>query len=247
MFQRLPLLWLLNFLCLLGVAATSSCFLLSREPEPEPYGSISGSVSPAQAVYSVSAKGMDGQLVDFTLPNANGLYKLDGLAAGNYIIVYNENQGFNAPFPLRATIKGGSDTSLPLAVATVRNGSTGGGSGSFSVDNTAYAVSQTSGSFFSGSLIVRLTGPTSPVSRRVEVTFFPAMETGSYTDGSVPGRKCTLVYTQGSVDYNSVNGTAQLTSLDTAARRASGTYSFSVATPGGAPATVTGTFTNVPF
>ncbi len=93
-------------------------------PTPAP-GTISGQVTPATSVVTVTATGPGGSTATAT-PDAAGTFQLAGLVAGSYVLRFAPAATYLAPAPVTAVVTAGATTQVPAVAVQQASGSLSG-------------------------------------------------------------------------------------------------------------------------
>ncbi len=136
------------------------------DPTIQP-GTISGQITPAAAITTVTATDTGGHATTAT-PNAAGSYQVSGLAAGSYVLTFTAAAGYQTPASVVVTVAAGTITQVP-AVAVVA--ATGSLSGQVTPAGAATAVTATNAAGVVTTVVPDATGAFS----------FPALAPGPYT------------------------------------------------------------------
>ncbi|MBH8570571.1 hypothetical protein KB206_16885 [Microvirga sp. STS02] len=114
----------LRFLCTL----LAGCLLLlsacSKKEDPAP-GGISGTVTPAAAIATITATGPSGTKATAAV-STTGTYQFTGLAAGSYVLSFAPAATYIAPAPVTAVVAAGATTQVPAVAVQQTSGSLSG-------------------------------------------------------------------------------------------------------------------------
>ncbi|WP_460611376.1 hypothetical protein [Hymenobacter terrigena] len=118
-----PLRFLLMLLagCLLFLTACSK----KEDPAAPAPGGISGQVTPANAVTTVTAAGPGGTSATAAV-TTTGTFQFTGLAAGSYVLSFAPAATYIAPAPATAVVTAGATTQVPAVAVQQTSGSLSG-------------------------------------------------------------------------------------------------------------------------
>lgn len=118
----------------------------SDQPAPAPApttGSITGSVSPADALKSVTAS-MAGGLTFVGIPTATGTFAFDKLAPGSYTLSFEPNLGYLVPASRTIVVVAGSAAAAGV-VTVASDGSIRSGTAGWTASGQTYTTTQVTG------------------------------------------------------------------------------------------------------
>jgi hypothetical protein len=241
-------------LCLGGGAAlvTTSCGS-SSEPEPAK-ATLSGQITPAGSVSTVTATTASGQTATAT-PGSTGAYSFPNLAVGAYTLTFTAAPGYTAPAPQQVTLAASGTAATPVTAILAP------AAASFVADGTPVTATYIFSQVFSGDRRLTFTVNPGGAPPTVFIHLDGALPVvGSYSlDGSASGYNASYLaadyldyFTYGNNNGEPRGGTLTITSVNPTARCFSGTFNFLGfgTTSAGAyiSTTVTnGMFTNVPY
>jgi hypothetical protein len=227
---------------------------------PSVPGSISGTVSPAGAVASVTAYFLGGPAKTYsTVPDASGDFKLTSVIAGNYRVVFNLVSGSNlyGPADRSVDVLEDKDTNIGTIIASSMpppsnfTAVLSGAAFKTNASSATYDAGQQSlniGSYINGgSFTLKISGINAPGeyacnnSTGSEISFVKAVKTH-------PGLSDSQ-YTIQSWSTRSANGTGviKITSFDRVNKTVSGTFSGTLLGSGGTTNVSDGVLTNIPY
>jgi hypothetical protein len=249
-----------RFLLILSLSLGSGAAMLttscSSSSDPTPAkATLSGQITPAGAVSEVTATNAAGQTATAT-PTSTGTYSFPNLAVGAYTLSFTPAPGYATPAPQQVTLAASGTTASPTT-ATLAPASV-----SYTVDGTVvnptYIFSQ---SPFNDDRMLTFAlspgGAPGPTLTLFLEGVIPTVGTRSLIDDHNSGRYTGPDYILYDSSFNTgtvtLSGSVTITSVNTAARRFSGTFSFlgiGVNTTATSPETRTianGVFTNVTY
>ncbi|MDB5270206.1 MAG: hypothetical protein JWP58_3246 [Hymenobacter sp.] len=118
-----PLRFLLTLL-VGGLLFLTACSKKEDPAAPSP-GGISGTVTPAAAVVTVTAAGLGGSTATAAV-TATGTFQFAGLVAGSYVLSFAPAATYIAPAPVTAVVAAGATTQVPAVAVQQTSGSLSG-------------------------------------------------------------------------------------------------------------------------
>lgn len=249
---------LFHVLLLAALASSPVAFTAcSSKSDPAPQqaqtGTLSGQITPATSITTVTATSSTNQTVTAT-PTAAGAYSFANLAAGTYTLSFTPAAGYTAPAPQTVTVSaGGNTTATPVTVIS------SGGSGSISVGGVTTTPPLILANFISNNLSITLASVTGTSVVLNMDGFANAVATFQLAN---PSNSTQLIYSQtigtvtqqwttaGFLSNNMGSGTIVVTAVGANPRRVSGTFN-ATAYPATSASTgtkaITGSFSNVPY
>jgi hypothetical protein len=227
---------------LLGLALTFTAVgCQDDDPETNPTpaqatGAITGTISPAGAITTVTATSSGGLTYPVT-PTAAGGFSWASLPAGAYMLSFTPAPGYTTPAARTLTLSGGQTVDAGTVTAA-SDGSIKGGTVTWTADGSSYSSTSVSGRLVGSSFALTTQNVAGNVVSQLQLNIPSGVFTGPglYQLGVLTGGLVSAAYLRttnglvtaqyGNIGSQAATGTINVTAYDAAAGTVSGTFGF---------------------